>query len=203
MAGLRFWQILRILAKKTGRIRFDGIVTHWFWIYRLFLEGLLVELPNKTVVTTSKKSSTFLALGWTPQCHIKYVHVLYLSGQVNDIIYEYIYIHIMCVHDVHDICRVTSHASVLRQRRTADMFAKHLRCVVCECVEIFVPILGLWPLDKAKRFPHGTIARLDFQREGWLPHMQPCPGKRVQINLLPPPNILHESYWTSIFSDVE
>ena len=68
---------------------------------------------------------------------------------------------------------------------------------------MFVPILGLWPVDKAKRFPHGTIARLDFQREGWLPHMQPCPGKRVQINLLPPPNILHESYWTSIFSDVE
>ena len=29
-----------------------------------------------------------------------------------------------------------------------------------------VPILGLWPVRKAKRFPHGTRLNADVQREG-------------------------------------
>ena len=35
-----------------------------------------------------------------------------------------------------------------------------------------VPILGLWPVYKAKRFPHGTRRTVDDQREGLLdvPH---------------------------------
>ena len=31
-----------------------------------------------------------------------------------------------------------------------------------------VPILGLWPVYKAKRFPHGTRRTVDDQREGLL-----------------------------------